>query len=576
MLGSKEYIGIALDNRTVDLVRVKVNGKKIKIEDFVRDDLVVPLDATEGGGFKSEHVQASDAVDEIFGFDDAEEQEMTESGDVSDELEEIDFDDLDGLDDMEEEEDVDEEYDMVDESDQPDSNEMLLYSYLSSIGSKKHNIGLNIRAGDTVFQFARETNYGDFKQKELQELVENKLHSVYGEIPSKDNYSYFVRNDGVLSIASIDREPPSLQLINRVNDIFETTSVYIRDIIPDEVALTGLYRQNYPIMTESAITALVQFGAKRCRIIFFKGHNVLQVSPVINEGTSDKGFLSTVFSKILFQLDTGEVPGLDRIILCDNTIGEQAVEFFQKNFPDIEVSEFEVSDDSYEVSESDRQKIREFTTALAVAVGASGIAKDDYPELSIVPKYIQDRQKVFQLQWHGIAILIAIGLSPIILNHFYQQNVDQITELQAENTRVTSLITDIRPVVEETQRLEGMLASYQEQLVLLDELSQDNIRWTVSFDRFNEAVDNVGNIWISSFRETSEGLMIDGRSLFQNRIPMLARQFGDATLLNVRQEEVRDWTLYHFTMRVNRVAEEESLYTPEESRDIVQFLESIN
>jgi hypothetical protein len=48
---------------------------------------------------------------------------------------------------------------------------------------------------------------------------------------------------------------------------------------------------------------------------FFSGVIMfLQVSPVINEGTSDKGFLSTVFSKILFQLDTGEVPGLDKIV----------------------------------------------------------------------------------------------------------------------------------------------------------------------------------------------------------------------------------------------------------------------
>jgi hypothetical protein len=71
--------------------------------------------------------------------------------------------------------------------------------------------------------------------------------------------------------------------------------------------------------------------------------------------------------------------------------------------------------------------------------------------------------------------------------------------LQAENTRVTSLITDIRPVVEQTQRLEEMLAMYQEQLVLMDELSEDNIRWTVSFDRFNEAVD-IGGLWISAFQ----------------------------------------------------------------------------
>jgi hypothetical protein len=88
----------------------------------------------------------------------------------------------------------DEELDMVDEADQPDSNEMLLYSYLSSIGKRKHNIGLNIRAGDTVFQFARETNYSETsKRKNSRNWLRISFIRFMVKIPSKDQLQLFCK-----------------------------------------------------------------------------------------------------------------------------------------------------------------------------------------------------------------------------------------------------------------------------------------------------------------------------------------------------------------------------------------------
>lgn len=584
MLGKKEYIGIALDNRTVDLVKASPDGKKIYLHGFSHQELVVPLDDEEEKKRKSVHAgQIHENADDIFGIDDNGQQ----ADDVMDDLDDLDFDNLDDLDDLDdfdsiddfdqlEEEEGVEELDLVDEADQPDSNEMLLYNYLSASGNKKNYLGLNIRSGDAIFQFGREANYAQIKKKELKEIVENKLQSVYGEIPSIDQYSYFVRPDGSLSIVSIDKEPASLRLINKVNEMYKTSSTFIRDIMPDEVALTGLYRMNYPNENQGRISCLIQFGASRCRIIFFKGHDVLQVSPVINEGTSNKGFLSTIFSKLLFQLDTGEVPGLDRIILCDNTVGTDAVEFFQKNFPDLDVEEFQLDLDLFEVDEPDLPKMREYTTAIAVAVGASGTVKDLYPELSIIPRYVHDRQKVFQLQWHGILLLIAIGLSPIVLNHFYQGYAEQIQSLEAENTQLQNMIANVNPIVQETEILELTLDAYQEQLMLFQDLSQGNIRWTVSFDEFNRAVNETGGLWITEFRQEGGGIQVQGISLAENRIPALARQFANVTLQNVTRNEVRERNIFQFSMRINNVVADEGLFTPEESRQIMEILESVN
>ncbi|MEX2574004.1 MAG: PilN domain-containing protein [Balneolaceae bacterium] len=577
MFKAKEFTGIVLDKKSLDLVKIRVTGKKIFLESLERRELVTPL----GTGFDSNGTSVSgdksaDEPDDIFGLDEAGEEKQ-EPG-----AEEIDFDDLDDLDDLELLDDSEEpevqEPDIVDEADQADSNEMVLYTYLNADGkNRKHNIGLNIRSGDTVFQSVEDANYLSAKKKEIRDLVENRLQSVYDRIPAPDHYNYFINREGILSIASVDREPDSLKILNRINDISKRSSIFIRDVLPEEVALTGLYRLNYaPRDDADKITGLVQFREAHCRIIFFRGHELLQISPVINEGTGSRGFLNTVFSKLLFQLDTGDVPGLDRLILCDNTLGREAIDFFEENFPDIEVAEFQLNPDVFDVETSDEWKIKEFTTAIAVAVGASGTAGKLYPDLSIIPRYIHERQKVFKLRWHGILLLAAIGLSPIVLNHFYQQNVAEAERLQSENTRYERLISELEQTVRQTEIMEETLAGYQEQLVLLDELSEGNIRLTVSFDRFNRAVEETGGLWISAFRETSDGLHVEGVSMNESNIPDLARQFSNVTLMNVQRAETRERTIFRFTMRINRIIADDRLYTPEASRRIVEFLESIN
>lgn len=106
------------------------------------------------------------------------------------------------------------------------------------------------------------------------------------------------------------------------------------------------------------------------------------------------------------------------------------------------------------------------------------------------------------------------------------------------------------------------MSTIQEQLTLLSDLNEDNIKWTVTMDRFNQAVQNTGNMWITSFRQNDDVLMVDGFSLIQSRIPDLANQFETVTLLNVRKQEIREREIYSFSMMIRDVVDDRSLFTP--------------
>lgn len=111
-----------------------------------------------------------------------------------------------------------------------------------------------------------------------------------------------------------------------------------------------------------------------------KGDKLWLVSPIITEGVRSRKFLNTVFSKILFQLDTGEVPNLDRLIICNNSLGEEGISFFKERFPDVEVSEFEFAEELFDPQEHTLDSIAPFTTAIGTAWAATNFKKEVFQE----------------------------------------------------------------------------------------------------------------------------------------------------------------------------------------------------
>ena len=566
MFNNKEYIGISYDGELIRIASVSLEKSRLKVERLDTIKPVTPLEnaikqAQQDQPEQDEPFDMMDTeldADSIFGLDD----DLDEDDD--DLLGEIDLSDIE--DDTIE---TDDSIDLVQESGSQ-TNDMLLFEYLQIFGKSKKNLVVNVPSGDTIFQILSDSNYKDLKKKELVDLIEDKLNSIYGGMPDKNNYDYLIRENGTLVIASIDQEPPVLKLLNDIRSSNSSNTHFITDVVCDESVMVGLYKSNYEIEEDESITGLLQLGPHRSRILFMRGNQVLQISPVINEGTKNKSYLNTIFSKLLFQLDTGEIPGLDKLLIFNNTEGNKALDFFRKSFTDLIVEDFKFNEDKVLFDSELEREPRNFTTTIGLAAIAARYDTNLYPKISFIPDYVKDQQKVFRLQWHGVVLLLLIGLSPILLNHFYQQNSSEIDSLQSQADRLQTSITELRPLVQQAEDLSAQLSTMQEQLDLLTELSEDNIRWTTTLDLFNRAVNETGGLWINSVRQSDDVLMVDGYALQQARIPELARKFESVTLLNVRKQEVRERDVYFFTMMIREITGDKSLYTPDFARDFIE------
>ena len=576
MFKNKTYTGIVVEGDSLKVARLKVDGKKLELISLDKIRLIEPL-KTKRSQIKEQAEpvfgdldmdQDLDDDELIFGLDtdDDDEGEELDLGNLDDDLNDLDFDNLD-----EEAEEHIIDTDMVDEADAPASNELLLYNLLSSTSTDRVDLGISIPAGQTIFQILKDTDFSDTKKKDLQVIVDDRLEALHGTPKGEDFYSYTVRDDGALLLTSIDDEPQLLTLLNKTQDLYRG-KIFINQILPEEILLLGLIRANYEL-EENSISGVIQFGEEFCRIIFLRGNQLWIVSPIITEGVSSKKFLNTVFSKILFQLDTGEVPNLDRLIICNNSLGDSAIEFFEERFQDVDVSEFQFQEDFIDTESINKSSISSFTTAIGAAWAASGHKSEHLPKLSFLPKYVDDRQKIFKLQWHGFLLLFLILITPIVANHFYTQNAAEISRLEGNINSLDAQIRSLESTVQRSNEITNELNQIQSKLALLSELNQGTLRWSTNLNQINSGVSDINSLWITSMRQNQDNsIELAGVARQRDRIPMLADLFHNATLLNVRSSEIRTEEVFEFRYVVGSFFEDENIYTPENVQGIQQII----
>lgn len=541
-MSKKKYIGISLEEDVLKIAQVHLSKGKISLDSLDRISLVNKIDQKNvnleiGESDKSNY--ESMEVESVFGIDD---EEQPSNGSLSQTTTEpsVKKENTDILSIAEGE-----------SSDTVESNEVLIHNLLASINTRKVNLALNIPAGSTIFQIVRDQNHKELKKKDLNTVIDDKLESIYGSTKSSDHYGYEIREDGALVLASNDNEIDLLNLIDQSKDLY-SGKVFINDILSDEAILVGLVRNHYNL-EENEITGIVHLGPKNTRLVFLKGNEILSVTPLINEGTGSSHVLSTIFSKILFQLDTGELPSLEKIIISNNVIGDKAISFFKKNFPDIDVEDLQFDNTKVEVDPELEKTAHQYTTAIGLACAAAGYKNDAYKAYSFLPTYVADRQKVFKLQWHGILLLALIAIVPALINFAYQRNLKKINSLQNEILRTNTQLENVRPLVIGVNDLSMKYNQIDKQMAKLQELNKGTNKWANTLFLFNNGVRKVNSCWITEMRNVKDGIVIHGYSLYRNRIPRFTDLFSKSVLQNVNISKVKGKKIYKFTVLIQKV-----------------------
>jgi len=550
MASPKKIFSIYLDvRRELKTVFATISGGKITVESFDHammvsmlkqqieetEDLIegepVMEDAGDVFGVEDEEVEISDET--LFGGDEPEAEDMGSTDDV----EVIDEDAGGEL-----------------------TNEDVLLSLIQRVDAKKFNFAVNIPA-TLLSVFHLRDNYEELKpkvrNKEIRDTVRERLDK---DIPA-DHIAFIMASEGGGAISfSYEGNIPLLTAIDAIVPHLDAAPKFTL-AVPDEISLQNIIRLNEDPGEEDYI-AIIDMEETSTRIIISKGGTIVHIPPPVQAGTETPEVMNTIYSKILYEQDMGDMPDFQKIILTGEAKDVNAREFLDEKFGDAEVEYLTIRTDKIEIPEELKEDLPEYAVPLGMALH-SLIPKDDsILPVNMLPDYVKVRQKTLKLDWHGMIILAVIFALPFVFNWQNTKKATQKAEMTQRLNYLNSSIVDLEWAEPLLDSIAAKLALADENMALVDSLSKGTLRFSVTLNTINEAVRNVNSIWLTEMNTRATGIDISGFSLYRNRIHRLATQFIGANIESVTPAKIRDKPVYRFQMSLVKIVENDSLFNP--------------
>lgn len=537
----REITGISVEKDLLKLATLTVVKDKVRVtrvQTIKMNEVVIKkgqgTSSTSGPGTEN------DTEDSIFGLDDdlgaslaetsSENWDMTEDG-------------------------VDEEF-------KGGSNAAQFATILSTYNPKMVNVALTIPMGYTHLQKVDKIDPKKVGKKKFNEDIKGTLNTFYNHDITDEQFRYQLRKNNTLLLTSIEAPIPVLQLVDESVPLYKG-KVLVRDIVPEEVLLMGLVRANYEVL-DHQYTCIVHMDEMNTRILFMHGKEFHSMLPELNEGSKSNKVNSTVFSKILFEVDRGNIPTLDRIVITGSTNKNTLQTYLSEQFLDVEIGPVQYSGDRMEILETVADEYKNYTMAIAAAWSALDSGRQYFIPINYVPKYVTTRQQVFKLDWHGYILLGLIAVTPALLNILYQDKRDVIQDNSTRIFQVEQQIEQVRVIANEVDRLSAEFMVYNQQVSLLDTLSYNTLKWSRSLGLLQNATQSITGYWVTSIQSNGENLVLQGTSLYRDRIPQLSNQFETAIIQQVTEREYRGITVYDFTLLVTKIVSDYRIFKPQQ------------
>ncbi len=545
-MARKEFIGISSEYDRLRIAKICKTKNGIELIGVDTFDLPFPVAASRDSS--EDPLDFSDEFEDLF-------DTGGESGAESE------FPGLEGFEEKESGDQgssgqLEDNFDMTsleEETDVPTENERLFAEYLKKLDDKKFRFGLHIPFGKTTYQFLKNVDPNEMKKKERREFFIEKLRPIHSKEAVPDEYAWSVGPNKNTLLAYNPNDHSLISLVELAETYFNGKLI-IQERVPDENIWAGLASINYELK-EDDITGLIAIGQNTSRILFMKGEHIVNVLPIITEGESSEDILNTIFSKILFEIDKGDLPRITRLLIVKSLkLTDKVKGYFQNQFEDVEVEFLTLNPGVVSYSDDILDSpayLQPYLSAVGAAWAASGANSEELTKFSILPEYIREKQRVLKLEWHGIILLMFIALTPLLINYLYNNKAAELQDIEQEIQLTENEIAENQPIANMTEDLIGELTLMQAENDRLLELSQYSQKWSQVFEVFNTGINNISDVWLTTLRSDNENINITGVSLTREKVPDISTLFSDGNVQQVQETEIRGEPVYSYSMQIN-------------------------
>ncbi len=375
------------------------------------------------------------------------------------------------------------------------------------------------------------------RPRKIKEEIWNIFYEEGDAKPHLENVGFLQQNSGSL-VALIHNDPLTLSSL-----LFELKN--ISNIIPpriqlvDSIEFTLAHEIKETLNIEEEETSLVVFFSKSfTKVFFMHGEKIITVLPPILEGAKSEKVCETTFSKILFEFSSGKIGVITRMVLMGEYEESKAFEFFMKKFPNLPIQKFATGRVSISPEIKNTDHLNQY--ALPILLAAKSLDKKlSAPyNLNFLPRRIQDKQSVYKIAWHGIAMLAIVFICAFLMTMQLVKNAQHISKTKTDISYLKMTAQQLAPVENESDSLLANISKLEKQTSLLDSLVKNTTRWSPALETFSNAYGKIGSFSLKSLiSQAHNQLIADAIMTKREQVAELERAINNSMILNVTETQ---------------------------------------
>ena len=403
---------------------------------------------------------------------------------------------------------------------------------LSKMCPKNCSLALNLLDSAVLYK-----DFTDLGQKNKKK-TKREILTLFTEdrVPdhSLDTIDYITRTDGT-HLGILHDDP--FEMIRLLDDIQRFTrqrppQVSLVDTV--ELAIAGAIRSNYELGEEES-TAVVMIGNSYSKVFFMRGMEIGTIIPTINEGSSSPTVCETIFSKLLFELDSKNIKSIDRFILVGDIARVDAENYFQGRFQKCEIERLRFYD--LQLSEEIQDLAPEevvYAPAIALAFKALNPKSASQYGSNLLPDKLREKQSMYRISWHGTVMLVVLFLCVLFLTYESAQKGQAIRLARHSLNDMNAEIDRLANVKAEVDSMQLAINNLEQSTAILDSLSSSTIRWSPMLERLSEAYNMIGGFRLVKINNSAANVLtVEAESNNREKVADLERFMSNSNLQSV-------------------------------------------
>lgn len=395
-------------------------------------------------------------------------------------------------------------------------------------------------------------------KKKLIDAILTDIQEHKGFAVNRDQIDITELNGKYILGVFVENEIPCVNMINLLAQYNGKRYYYIPTIKSAELALAYHVSKTNKFYPED-YSLIIYTGKEYSKLIFMEGQRLKHIGSTLDMGTDNLQTYDVYFSKILLEMENGGIPRLDNVILCGEDNSENLVLSFYGTFPEANVTELGFDGvDTTNLEDEEKERLTGF--AIPIAAGMEYFAELDkeYQGINILPKYIQENQKILQFGWHSYAILPLLFGATFFFTYQMLANNAEITRLDKEINRLTVIQQQNQEIIEMLNPLSEKIANFDRTQAILDSATVGTGEWGDMLDKVSSFVERRRNFWITKLETLPDReIQLSGYSLSRSSLTEFADYNNSSLLKNIMYEPLREHNAFAYKLKF-KLAEKDS------------------